>query len=152
MLKIGRKAPSFKLLDEDGNPHTLKQYLGKKVVIYFYIKDNMLACTKQAGGYTDRMEHFKQYNTVVIGISKDDVASHKLFKKKHGISFTLLSDPELKVAQDYEVCKTKVVGKQKTLCVVRSSFFIDEKGYLREALYNVKAEENPEEMLECVEQ
>ena len=107
MLIPGTKAPAFALPDQNGNMHTLEEYKGKKVILYFYPKDNTPGCTKQACGFSDRYPQFMEKGAVVIGISKDSVASHKKFEEKYGLAFTLLSDTELKVIKAYDVWKEK---------------------------------------------
>lgn len=103
MLEIGTKAPSFELPDQNGVMHTLEEYKGKKVILYFYPKDNTPGCTKQACGFSERYPQFVEKGAVVVGISKDSVASHKKFEEKYNLSFTLLSDTELEVIKAYDV-------------------------------------------------
>ena len=107
MLNTGIKAPNFELPDQNGTIHTLEEYRGKKVILYFYPKDNTPGCTKQACGFSERYPQFMEKGTVVLGVSRDTVASHKKFEEKYGLVFTLLSDPERKVIEAYDVWKEK---------------------------------------------
>lgn len=147
MLEIGKKAPDFKLLDQNGEKRSLKDYRGKKVVLYFYSKDMTSGCTKQACSFSELYPQFKEKDAVVLGVSKDSVASHKKFEEKYNLSFTLLSDPELEVIKKYDVYKEKNMYGKKTMGVVRTTYLIDEKGIIVKAFSNVKAAENPMDML-----
>lgn len=147
MLEVGKKAPSFKLKDQNNNDVSLKDYLGKKVVLYFYPKDMTSGRTKQACGFSDLYPQFIEKNAVVLGVSKDSVASHKKFEEKFNLSFTLLSDPEFEVIKKYDVWKEKNMYGKKTMGVVRSTYLIDEKGIIVKAKSNVKAVDNPNDML-----
>lgn len=147
MLEIGTIAPDFTLPDQNGVEHTLSDYRGKKVVLYFYPKDNTAGCTKQACGFRELMPQFREKGAVVLGVSKDTVASHKRFEEQHGLPFTLLSDVEKKVIQAYDVWKEKKNYGKVTLGVVRTTYLIDEEGVIRRAMGNVKAADNPEETL-----
>ena len=111
MLNTGIKAPNFELPDQNGTIHTLEEYRGKKVILYFYPKDNTPGCTKQACGFSERYPQFMEKGTVVLGVSRDTVASHKKFEEKYGLVFTLLSDPERKVIEAYDVWKEKELWK-----------------------------------------
>ena len=150
MLEIGTKAPTFELPDQNGEIHTLEEYKGKKVVLYFYPKDNTAGCTKQACGFGDLYPHFQEKGAVVIGISKDSVASHKKFEEKYGLPFTLLSDTELSAIQAYGVWKEKNMYGKKTMGVVRTTYLIDEEGVIEKAFGKVKAVDNPKQMLELL--
>ena len=150
MLEIGTKAPTFELPDQNGEIHTLEEYKGKKVVLYFYPKDNTAGCTKQACGFGDLYPHFQEKGSVVIGISKDSVASHKKFEEKYGLPFTLLSDTELSAIQAYDVWKEKNMYGKKTMGVVRTTYLIDEEGGIEKAFGKVKAVDNPKQMLELL--
>ena len=150
MLEIGTKAPTFELPDQNGEIHTLEEYKGKKVVLYFYPKDNTAGCTKQACGFGDHYPHFQEKGAVVIGISKDSVASHKKFEEKYGLPFTLLSDTELSAIQAYDVWKEKNMYGKKTMGVVRTTYLIDEEGVIEKAFGKVKAVDNPKQMLELL--
>jgi peroxiredoxin Q/BCP len=147
MLIPGTKAPAFALPDQNGNMHTLEEYKGKKVILYFYPKDNTPGCTKQACGFSDRYPQFMEKGAVVIGISKDSVASHKKFEEKYGLAFTLLSDTELKVIKAYDVWKEKKNYGKVSMGVVRTTYLIDEEGVIIKANDKVKAADDPEKML-----
>ncbi len=147
MLIPGTKAPAFALPDQNGNMHTLEEYKGKKVILYFYPKDNTPGCTKQACGFSDRYPQFMEKGAVVIGISKDSVASHKKFEEKYGLAFTLLSDTELEVIKAYDVWKEKKNYGKVSMGVVRTTYLIDEEGVIIKANDKVKAADDPEKML-----
>lgn len=147
MLDIGTKAPSFELPDQNGIMHTLEEYKGKKVILYFYPKDNTPGCTKQACGFSDRYPQFTEKGAVVIGISKDTVASHKKFEEKYGLAFTLLSDTELEVIKAYDVWKEKKNYGKVSMGVVRTTYLIDENGIIIKANDKVKAADDAEKML-----
>ena len=147
MLEVGTKAPDFTLPDQNGNVHSLSDYRGKKVVLYFYPKDNTPGCTKQACGFAERYPQFTEKGAVILGISKDSVASHKKFEEKYGLPFTILSDPELKAIQAYDVWKEKMNYGKVSMGVVRTTYLIDEEGKIAKAFDKVKAADNPEQML-----
>ena len=126
MLEIGMKAPYFSLPDQNGTVHTLEEYRGKKVVLYFYPKDSTAGCTKQACGFGELYPHFLEKGAVVLGVSKDSVASHKKFEQKYGLPFTILSDVDLEAIQAYDVWKEKNMYGKKTMGVVRTTYLIDE--------------------------
>ena len=147
MLEVGTKAPDFTLPDQNGNMHSLSEYKGKKIILYFYPKDNTPGCTKQTCGFAERYPQFIEKGAVVLGISKDSVASHKKFEEKYGLPFTLLSDPELKVIQAYDVWKEKMNYGKISMGVVRTTYLIDEEGKIAKAFDKVKAADNPEQML-----
>lgn len=148
MLEIGTKAPNFSLPDQNGEMHSLSEYKGKKVILYFYPRDNTPGCTKQACSFGELMPQFKEKGAVIIGVSKDSVASHKKFEEKYGLPFTLLSDTERKVIEAYDVWKEKKNYGKVSMGVVRTTYLIDEKGIIIKAFGNVKAAENPSQMLE----
>ena len=148
MLEIGTKAPDFSLPDQNGEIHSLEEYKGKKVILYFYPRDNTAGCTKQACGFAERYPQFLEKNAVVLGVSKDSVASHKKFEEKYELPFTLLSDTELSCIQAYDVWKEKNNYGKKTMGVVRTTYLIDEQGIIVKAFGKVKAAENPAQMLE----
>ena len=150
MLEIGTKAPAFTLPDQNGKAHSLSDYAGKKVILYFYPKDNTPGCTKQACGFADRYPQFLEKGAVVLGVSKDSVSSHKNFEQKYALPFPLLSDPEKEVIQAYDVWKEKKNYGKVSLGVVRTTYLIDENGIIIKAMGNGKAAENPERMLELV--
>ena len=147
MLEVGTKAPDFTLPDQNGNMHSLSEYRGKKVILYFYPKDNTAGCTKQACGFAERYPQFTEKGAVVLGISKDSVASHKKFEEKYGLPFTLLADPELVAIQAYDVWQEKKNYGKTYMGVVRTTYLIDENGKIVKAFDKVKAADNPEQML-----
>ena len=147
MLEVGTKAPDFTLPDQNGDLHSLSEYKEKKIILYFYPKDNTPGCTKQACGFAERYPQFIEKGAVVLGISKDSVASHKKFEEKYGLPFTILSDPELKVIQAYDVWKEKMNYGKLSMGVVRTTYLIDEEGKIAKAFDKVKAADNPEQML-----
>ncbi len=150
MLQVGTKAPDFELKDQNGESRSLKEFKGKKVILYFYPKDMTSGCTKQACGFAELYPQFREKDAVILGVSKDSVASHKKFEEKYGLPFTLLSDENKEVIQAYDVWKEKTLYGKKSMGVVRSTYLIDEKGYIAKAFGNVKAAENPEQMLKEV--
>ena len=147
MLEVGTKAPDFTLPDQNGNMHSLSEYRGKKVILYFYPKDNTPGCTKQACGFAERYPKFTDKGAVVLGISKDSVASHKKFEEKYGLPFTILSDPELVAIRAYDVWQEKKNYGKTYMGVVRTTYLIDEEGKIAKAFDKVKAADNPEQML-----
>ena len=147
MLEIGTKAPVFSLPDQNGIVHTLEEYKGKKVVLYFYPKDNTSGCSKQACGFAELYPQFMEKGAVILGVSKDSVASHKKFEEKFGLPFTLLSDTELHAIKAYDVWKEKNMYGKITMGVVRTTYLIDEEGVIVKAFGKVKAAENPAKML-----
>ena len=147
MLNTGIKAPNFELPDQNGTIHTLEEYRGKKVILYFYPKDNTPGCTKQACGFSERYPQFMEKGTVVLGVSRDTVGSHKKFEEKYGLVFTLLSDPERKVIEAYDVWKEKKNYGKVSMGVVRTTYLIDENGIIIRANDKVKAAEDAEKML-----
>ena len=149
MLEAGTKAPDFTLADQNGTLHTLSEYKGQKVILYFYPKDMTSGCTSQACSFRDLYPQFREKGAVVLGVSKDSVASHKRFEEAHGLPFTLLSDPDLQVIAAYDVQKRDKDG-QPTKGLVRSTYLIDENGVIVKAFGAVKAKENPAQMLEAL--
>lgn len=147
MLEIGTKAPEFTLPDKDGNPVSLNDFAGKKVVLYFYPKDNTPGCTRQACAFADNYEAFQKINAVVIGISKDSTASHQKFAAKHNLPFILLSDPELTAIKAYDVWKEKKLYGKVSMGVVRSTFVIDKNGNIEKVMSKVKPDTNAAEIL-----
>lgn len=150
MLETGTKAPSFSLPDQNGEIHTLEEYRGKKVILYFYPKDNTPGCTKQACGYAERYPQFLEKGAVVIGISRDKVASHKRFEEKYELPFTILADPELEAIRAYDVWKEKKNYGKVSMGVVRTTYLIDEEGIIVKANDKVKAAEDAEKMIDEV--
>ena len=147
MLEIGMKAPEFTLSDKDGNAVSLSDFLGKKVVLYFYPKDNTPGCTRQACAFAAAYEGFKAKDVAVIGISKDSVASHLKFAQKHDLPFVLLSDPELQAIQAYDVWQEKKLYGKVSMGVVRSTYIIDEQGMIEKVMPKVKPDTNAAEIL-----
>ena len=148
MLTINTQAPDFTLPDQDGKMHSLSDYKGRKVILYFYPKDNTSGCTKQACSFGDLFPHFREKGVEILGVSKDSVASHKKFQEKFNLPFTLLSDTEKTAIQAYDVWKEKTLYGKKSFGVVRTTYLIDENGIITKAFSNVKAAENPGQMLE----
>ena len=150
MLEPGIKAPAFQLPDQNGEMHTLEEYRGKKVILYFYPKDNTPGCTKQACGFGELYPQFMEKGAVVLGVSKDSVASHKKFEEKYNLPFTLLADPELKAIKAYDVWQEKKNYGKVSMGVVRTTDLIDEQGMIARVFKNVKAAQNPEQMMESI--
>ena len=150
MLEAGTMAPEFTLPDQNGTIHMLKEYRGKKVILYFYPKDNTSGCTKQACGFAERYPQFLEKGAVILGVSKDSVKSHKNFETKYTLPFTLLSDPELEVIKAYDVWKEKKNYGKVSMGVVRTTYLIDENGMIVKAMDKVKAADNPQQMLEAL--
>ena len=151
MLETGSKAPNFSLPDQNGDIHTLEEYRGKKVILYFYPKDNTSGCTKQACGFGERYPLFQEKGAVVIGISKDSVKSHKNFETKHNLPFTILSDTELDTIKAYDVWKEKKNYEKTYMGILRTTYLIDEKGIIVKGIDKVKASDNPQQMLEMLD-
>ena len=146
MLEIGTKAPAFSLPDQNGNLHTLKDYAGRKLLLYFYPKDNTSGCTKQALAYSGLKDTLEAAGITVVGVSKDSVASHKNFETKQNLTITLLSDPELAAIKAYDVWKEKKLYGKVSMGVVRTTYLIDENGVILFANDKVKAAEDAEKM------
>ena len=147
MLEAGMKAPDFSLLDQAGNTVTLGDFLGKKVVLYFYPKDNTPGCTRQACAFAASYEQFKAQDIAVIGISKDSVASHLKFAQKYDLPFILLSDPELQAIQAYDVWQEKKLYGKVSMGVVRTTYIIDEQGIIEKVMPKVKPDTNAADIL-----
>lgn len=147
MLEVGTKAPDFTLPDKDGNSVSLSDFLGKKVVLYFYPRDNTPGCTRQACAFAANYDKFKEKDVVVIGISKDSTASHQKFADKHNLPFILLSDTELAAIQSYDVWKEKKLYGKVSMGVVRSTYIIDENGVIEKSMSKVKPDTNAEDIL-----
>jgi len=147
MLEIGMKAPDFTLQDKDGNQVALSDFVGKKVVLYFYPRDNTPGCTRQACAFAQNYDGFKERGVEVIGISKDSVASHAKFADKHELPFILLSDPELVAIQGYDVWKEKKLYGKVSMGVVRTTYVIDENGIIEKVMPKVKPDTNAAEIL-----
>ena len=147
MLTVGMKAPDFSLADANGNIVSLSDFLGKKIVLYFYPKDNTPGCTRQACAFASAYERFRAKDVKVIGISKDSVASHKKFAEKFDLPFTLLSDPELTAIQTYGVWQEKKMCGKVSMGVVRTTFIIDENGMIEKVMPKVKPDTNAADIL-----
>ena len=147
MLAVGTKAPDFSLLDQDGNTVSLSDFSGKKIVLYFYSRDNTPGCTRQACAFAANFEQFKSRNVVVIGVSKDSVASHLKFAQKYELPFVLLADPELQAIQAYDVWKEKKLYGKVSMGVVRSTYIINEQGIIEKVMPKVKPDTNADEIL-----
>ena len=148
MLTAGIKAPDFSLSDQHGNTVSLADYAGKKIVLYFYPRDNTPGCSRQACAFAGAYEDFKTMNVAVIGVSKDSVASHVKFAEKHSLPFTLLSDPELQAIQAYDIWQEKKNYGKVSMGVVRSTYIIDENGVIEKVMPKVKPDTNAAEILE----
>lgn len=151
MLAVGSVAPDFTLLDQNGDSVSLNDFKGKKVILYFYSKDNTPGCTKQACGYAQNYPQFKEKNTTIIGISKDTVVSHKKFSEKYQLPFILLANPELDVLQTYDVWKEKNMYGRKVMGVVRTTYLINEEGIIEKAFTKVKAVDDATNLLNELE-
>lgn len=147
MLEVGTKAPDFTLNDKDGNPVSLSDFLGKKVVLYFYPKDNTPGCTRQACAFAGAYEGFRQKNVEVIGISRDSVASHVRFAEKYSLPFILLSDPDRVAIEAFGVWQEKKLYGKVSMGVVRTTFIIDEEGRITAIMPRVKPDTNAAEVL-----
>ena len=147
MLEVGMKAPDFTLPDKRGNSVSLSDFLGKKVVLYFYPKDSTPGCTRQACAFAQNHSNFEDKNVVVIGVSKDSVASHLKFAEKYELPFVLLSDSELQAIQAYGVWQEKKLYGKVSMGVVRSTYLIDEQGVIEKVMPKVKPDTNAAEIL-----
>ena len=150
MLDVGIKAPDFSLPDENGVNHKLSDYLGKRLILYFYPKDNTPGCTAQACGFSDLYPQISEKDAVVLGVSKDSIKSHKNFKEKFNLGFTLLSDSELEVIKLYDVWKEKKLYGKVSMGVLRTTYLIDENGIIINANDKVKAKDNPSQVLDLL--
>ncbi len=151
MLEAGTKAPDFALLDKDSKEVRLSDFAGKRVVLYFYPRDNTPGCTRQACAFAKAYEGFRSRNVVVIGISKDSVASHLKFAQKYELPFILLSDPELQAIQAYGVWQEKKLYGKTSMGVVRTTYVIDPEGRVEKVMPKVKPDTNAEEILAWME-
>ena len=150
MLQVGMQAPAFTLADKDGKMVSLSDFLGKKVVLYFYPKDNTPGCTRQACAFASAYSEFEKKNAVVIGISKDSVSSHEKFAEKYNLPFILLSDPDLQAIRAYGVWQEKKPYGKTSMGVVRTTFIIDEQGKILKVMPKVKPDTNATEVLDIL--
>ena len=150
MLETGIKAPDFSLPDQNGKMRSLSEFLGQRIILYFYSKDMTSGCTKQACGFAELYPQFQEKGTVIIGISKDTAASHQKFAEKYKLPFILLADPEKEVIQAYDVWKEKNMYGKSTMGIVRTTYLINENGIILGAYTKVKAAENPHQMLQAL--
>ena len=150
MLKVGDKALDFVLKDQNGNDVKLSSFLFKKVILYFYPKDDTSGCTLEANGYKELYEEFKKENVVILGISKDSVSSHKKFECKYNLPFLLLSDESLEVLKAYDVYKEKSMYGRKYMGIVRTTYLIDEKGIIIYINNKVKAKDDAKNMYKLI--
>ena len=148
MLEAGTKAPDFTLPDKDGRPVSLSDFRGKRVVLYFYPRDDTPGCTRQACAFAAAYDAFRELDAVVIGVSRDSAASHRKFAEKHGLPFLLLSDPELTVLQAYGVWQEKKLYGKVSMGVVRTTYVIGSDGVILKGYDKVKPEKNAGEILE----
>ena len=150
MLKAGTKAPSFELMSDEGKKLSLKDFAGRKVVLYFYPRDNTPGCTKEACSFSENNKRLQKAGAVVIGISADSVASHQKFKQKYNLGFTLLSDPDKEVIEKYGVWKEKSMYGKKMMGVERTTFIIDKQGKIAHIFPKVKVDGHTEEVLKAL--
>lgn len=150
MLKPGDKAPDFSLINDEGNKVSLKDLKGKKVILYFYPKDDTSGCTAEACSFRDNIKIIEKKNAVVIGVSKDNTKSHQKFKKKYDLPFTLLSDENLEMLKAYDVWKEKSMYGRKYMGIERTTYIIDEKGKIQDVFNKVKVDGHTKEVLEKI--
>ncbi|MGN1048136.1 MAG: thioredoxin-dependent thiol peroxidase [Eubacteriales bacterium] len=147
MLTVNTKAPDFTLNDQNGNPVSLSDFSGKKVILYFYPKDNTPGCTRQACAFAEANEELSSFDAVVIGINRDSEASHRKFADKYNLPFILLSNPELDVIKAYDVWQEKKMCGKVSMGIVRTTYIIDESGKIEKVMPKVKPDTNAEEIL-----
>lgn len=152
MLKIGDPAPEFTLPDQDGNPVSLKDFAGKKVILYFYPRDNTPGCTRQAQAFAAAYAQFQAMDVAVIGISKDSTPSHQRFAQKYELPFLLLSDPQLSAIQAYGVWQEKKMYGKVSMGVVRTTFLIDQSGCIEKIMPKVKPDTNAQQLLDLLKE
>ena len=151
MIEIGKKAPSFTLLDKDSNNVSLDDLSGKKVVLYFYPKDDTSGCTKEAIGFSDHLSQFESKNTVILGVSKDSIKSHEKFCSKYNLKHNLLSDPECKMIDDYDAWQEKSMYGKTYMGIQRSTVLLDESGIVLKHWPKVKVAGHVEDVLASLE-
>ena len=152
MLKIGDPAPEFTLPDQNGNPVSLHDFLGKKVILYFYPRDNTPGCTRQAQAFAAAYAQFQAMDVAVIGISKDSTPSHQRFAEKYELPFLLLSDPQLTAIQAYGVWQEKKMYGKVSMGVVRTTFLIDQSGRIEQIMPKVKPDTNAQQLLDLLKE
>lgn len=152
MLKIGDPAPEFTLPDQNGNPVSLHDFWGKKVILYFYPRDNTPGCTRQAQAFAAAYAQFQAMDVAVIGISKDSTASHQRFAQKYELPFLLLSDPQLSAIQAYGVWQEKKMYGKVSMGVVRTTFLIDQSGNIEQIMPKVKPDTNAQQLLDLLKE
>jgi peroxiredoxin Q/BCP len=150
MLDVGKKAPDFNLLNQDGKIISLKDFLGQKIVLYFYPKDDTSGCTKEACSFSDDLPKFTKIDAVILGVSPDSVKSHKKFSEKYKLKFDLLADEEKTVVEKYGVWKEKSMYGRKYMGVERTTFILDEKGKIKKIFNKVKVDGHNKEVLEAL--
>ena len=150
MLEVGKKAPDFSLLNQDEKKISLKDYIGQKVVLYFYPKDDTSGCTKEACSFSDDLSKFSKIDAVVLGVSPDSVKSHKKFSEKYKLKFDLLADEEKIAVEKYGVWKEKSMYGRKYMGVERTTFIIDENGKIKKIFNKVKVDGHNKEVLEAL--
>ena len=150
-LEAGATAPAFTLTDQDGSTVSLKDFKGRRVVLYFYPKDDTPGCTKEACQFNDNLLAFNGADVAVLGVSPDGAANHTKFRAKYGLKFPLLSDPDKKVMEKYGAFGEKTMYGKKVVGVIRSTFLVDEKGKIARAWYSVKADGHAAKVLEAIE-
>ncbi|OXT06359.1 thioredoxin-dependent thiol peroxidase [Thermoanaerobacterium thermosaccharolyticum] len=151
MIELEKEAPDFTLKSSDGNDVSLSDFKGKKVVLYFYPKDNTPGCTKEACQFRDNINTVENKDAVILGVSLDDIESHKKFIEKFNLPFILLSDPDAKVSAEYGVYKEKNVYGKKKMGIERSTFIIDKKGIVKKIFRKVKVDGHVDEILEVLD-
>ena len=149
-LKIGDKAPDFELADQNGNKIKLSKLKGKKIILYFYPKDDTSGCTKEACDFRDNLSHLQKRNVAVLGLSNDDLESHKKFSSKYKLNFSILSDTDKKVSKEYGVYELKQNYGKEYYGITRSTFLIDENGKIEKIFYKVNPEEHIKEIMEAI--
>ncbi len=147
MVNEGEYAPDFTLQADNGDKVSLSSYRGKKVILYFYPKDSTSGCTAEALGFKEANLHIEKQNAIILGVSKDSVESHRKFKEKNSLPFTLLSDPDIEVQKQYDVWKQKTLYGKKYMGTERTTFLIDEKGIVKKVYRKVKPKEHAQSVL-----